>query len=59
MNGDKVQDSYYFGHNGNLLEDNLERNDVEYYNINKSETYEWNKLMWVGELLLLNIFLVG
>lgn len=41
----KVQDSYYFGQNNNLLQDNLESNDVEYYNINRSETYEWNKLM--------------
>lgn len=41
---DKVQDSYYFGQNNNLLE-NIPESEVEYYNINKSETYEWNKLM--------------
>lgn len=42
---DVNEDSYYFGQNNNLLQDNIESNDVEYYNINKSETYEWNKLM--------------
>ncbi|KAJ6635896.1 hypothetical protein Bhyg_14482 [Pseudolycoriella hygida] len=36
---DHVQDSYYFG------QGNLQENDDEYYNINKSETYQWNKLM--------------
>lgn len=46
VNGDVVQDSYYFGqNNNNLLQDNLESNDYDYYNINRSETYEWNKLM--------------
>lgn len=40
---DKVQDSYYFGQNNNLLQ-NLP-DGYEYYNVNKSETYEWNKLM--------------
>lgn len=47
VNDTKVQDSYYFGENShNLLQDNLATNDdVEYYNVNKSETYEWNKQM--------------
>lgn len=45
-NGDRVQDSYYFGQNNNLLQDNLvDGDDVEYYNKNTSQTYEWNKLM--------------
>lgn len=44
-NGDKLQDSYYFGQNNNLLQDNLDGDDVEYYNKNTSKTYEWNKLM--------------
>lgn len=45
VNDDHVQDSYYFGQNNNLLQDNLNSSDFEYYNINKSETYEWNRLM--------------
>lgn len=46
VNDGNVQDSYYFGqNNNNLFQDNLESDDVEYYNINKSQTYEWNKLM--------------
>lgn len=45
-NGDRVPDSYYFGQNNNLLQDNLvDGDDVEYYNKNTSQTYEWNKLM--------------
>lgn len=46
-NGNKVQDSYYFGQNGNnLLQANQDNTDYyEEYNRNKSETYEWNKLM--------------
>lgn len=42
---DRVQDSYYFGQNNNFLQNNPESSDYEYYNINKSKTYEWNKLM--------------
>jgi len=42
---DSKPDSYYFGQNNNLLQSNPESSDVDYYNVNTSKTYEWNKLM--------------